>query len=644
LRKYLALSILALSVLLAAPLSAAENAKINLPDGLYMCDPEISQNKNGDVHIRFDRFFVVRDNTIYSSLQSLKKFGVIKLNKLFAEKKKYKILLGGKKIGAIDNIRVDKHGRLFFDEKVFVKSINQNPTYGPPHSLGCAARCIAVPEEYKESRIKVYNTIPKREVDNVLTIVKNKLFNLAKERKEYTQSYGEATLKSYPKDSPPKNYKDTSYHYEELQFLDKISRQNGEFCIGLYWYHFTSAPVLQIIFTIKNNNISIITTNHDDKTLEGSEMSIYGMLDVDGCGEAELLVRKGFGGTAGGPVNMEIYKQYSDGNWRLITKFRMGDTLEWQAYRYSIYDAESAALAKKYAKNIKLPDGLYMYDSSISRLENGSDWVGFGKWFVVRNNMIYSSQDAIKQIGVSELNALFTENKKYKVLLGGQKIGEIHNVRIELYNDEMEWNYKEELFTKGIKQGPLYVENKYLRTGSAVKCIGVPEKYKEIQRKVYSTISQEEIDKISKLAKEKLFHLIKNRKEITQYKIKDKDLTYEKLELLDKISHRNDELYIGIYRYAFKTTENNYDLQIVFSVEKDNVNVITSGHDDETGDYDGDISIYGMLDVDGCGEEELIMEKVSGGLDEALKNISIYKRKADGNWTRIQKISWRVTS
>lgn len=451
-------------------------------------------------------------------------------------------------------------------------------------------------------------------------------------------------MKSYPEDSPPKNYKDTSYHYEELQFLDKISRQNDAFYIGMYWYHFTSAPVLQIIFTIKNNNISIITTDHDDKTLEGGEMSTYGMLDVDGCGEAEFLVRKSFGGTAGGPVNMEIYKHNSDGKWRLITKFRVWDTWDWIAYKHSIYDAESAALAKTFAKNITLPDGLYMYDSSISRLENGSDWVGFGKWFVVRNNMIYSSQDAIKQIGVSELNALFTENKKYKVLLGGRKIGEIHNVRIELYNDRMEWNYKEELFTKGIKQGPLYVENKYLRAGSTVKCIGVPEKYKEMQRKVYTTISREEIDRISKLAREKLFHLIKNRREITQYKIKDKDLTYEKLELLDKISHRNDELYIGIYRYAFKTTEDNYDLQIVFSVEKDNVNVITSGRDDETGDYDGDISIYGMLDVDGCGEEELIMEKVSAGLDEALKNISIYKRKADGNWTRIQKISWRVTS
>ena len=35
---------------------------------------------------------------------------------------------------------------------------------------------------------------------------------------------------------------------------------------------------------------------------------------------------------------------------------------------------------------IKLPDGLYMYDSSIERLTDGRERVGFGKYFVVKNN------------------------------------------------------------------------------------------------------------------------------------------------------------------------------------------------------------------------------------------------------------------
>ena len=77
---------------------------------------------------------------------------------------------------------------------------------------------------------------------------------------------------------------------------------------------------------------------------------------------------------------------------------------------------------------IKLPDGLYMYDSSIERLTDGRERVGFGKYFAVQNNVIYSSQEAMKKFGVSKLNEFFTENKKYKILFGGDKIGEIHNV------------------------------------------------------------------------------------------------------------------------------------------------------------------------------------------------------------------------
>ena len=95
------------------------------------------------------------------------------------------------------------------------------------------------------------------------------------------------------------------------------------------------------------------------------------------------------------------------------------------------------------------------------------------------------------------------ENKNYKILFGGEQIGKIHNVTIY---DEKDWNYKEELLTKNIKEGPAYrVESIFIgRYGSAVKCLAVPEEYKEVKKKVYTTIPQEEVDKIATLAKEKL--------------------------------------------------------------------------------------------------------------------------------------------
>jgi hypothetical protein len=200
-------------------------------------------------------------------------------------------------------------------------------------------------------------------------------------------------------------------------------------------------------------------------------------------------------------------------------------------------------------------------------------------------------------------------------------------------------------------------ESIYLaRLGSAVNYIAVPEEYKEVQRKVYKTISQEEVDKITKLIKGKLLPLVIKRKELAQYEIKETELYKEYLELLDKITTADNEIYIGIYRYVFKISPDSIKIspdsrpyrartivpafEIVFSVKNNTVNVITSNYDAETL-RDGDMKIQGLLDVDSDGEAKLIMEKVFSGLDdpdEAIKNLEIYKQKADGIWTLIYKI------
>jgi|GEM_PF-4211387 len=291
---------------------------------------------------------------------------------------------------------------------------------------------------------------------------------------------------------------------------------------------------------------------------------------------------------------------------------------------------------------IKLPDGLYMYDSSISNREDGSKWVGFEKFFVVKNNTIYSSQDAVKKFGVSKLNRLFTEKKKYKILFGGKQIGEIYGVKID---EDGNWNYQEELSIKNIKQGPVYrIETIYIgRLGSAAKPIAVPEKYEVVRNISFNEISKEEVERISKLAVDRLFDLIKNRKELKRFKIEDKKLDEQKIDLLDKISDFNGEMYIGIYRYIFRTAhEGVFELQILFSKKKDNIYVITTDFDYEKNMVsEGDINICGMLDFDGCGEKELIVEKESGGPDEATTILEIYKQKADGNWIQIKKIKTR---
>lgn len=285
---------------------------------------------------------------------------------------------------------------------------------------------------------------------------------------------------------------------------------------------------------------------------------------------------------------------------------------------------------------IKLPDGLYMYDSSIERLTVGRERVGFGKFFVVYNNIIYSSREAIRKFGASKLNSLFTIDKNYKILFGGENIGKIYDVEID---DEGDWNYKEELLTENIKEGPMYGPQGSIY-GSVLKCIAVPESYKEAPRKAYTTISKEEVDKISELAKNNLFDLIKNRKEVKQYKLKKSELIRAELQGLDKISHRNDDLYIGVYLYVFETAKDTHWFGIVFSARKDSIYVITTNYDDEIL-WDGRVTIYSTLDVDGCGEDELLIEKEYETEDETTVYLEIYKQRTDGSWERIVRIKTR---
>jgi hypothetical protein len=288
---------------------------------------------------------------------------------------------------------------------------------------------------------------------------------------------------------------------------------------------------------------------------------------------------------------------------------------------------------------IKLPDGLYMYDSWIAHLTNGDVSVRFEKFFVVQKNSIYSSQEAIRKFGTAHL---MIANKTYKILFGGEQIGEIHIVNID---DDEHVNYKEELLTKNIKRGPAYCEESiYIgRLGSVARHLAVPEKYKVLRPISFKEISKEEVDKISRLAKDKLFHLVKNRKELKRCRIIETKLVREKMELLDKISVGNNEMYIGIYKFAFGSADKALGLcefDVLFYVKEGNIYAITSDHDDETL-FGGEMKIQGILDVDGCGEGEVIIEKLFTGEAGPTINLEIYKQKADGNWTQITRIKAR---
>ena len=295
---------------------------------------------------------------------------------------------------------------------------------------------------------------------------------------------------------------------------------------------------------------------------------------------------------------------------------------------------------------IKLPDGLYMYDSSVQRLKDGSDRVGFGKFFVVHNKNIYSSKEAFKKFGISKLNELFGGNKKYKILLNGEVIGEKYNLRFEkdeaIDREDAVFSCNESYIAKNIKEGPAYrVEGIYVgRLGSVARHLAVPETYKVLRTISFKDISKEEVDKISKLVKEKLLPLVKNRKELKKNKINEMELAAEGIDLLDKISYGSREMFIGIYWYGFKAAKRGERVQIVFSANKEDVYDITSNYNNDILSSGG-VKIHGLLDFDGCGKEELIIEKEYGGLYQSFRDLEIYKQKTEGNWTLIKKNSWK---
>lgn len=302
----------------------------------------------------------------------------------------------------------------------------------------------------------------------------------------------------------------------------------------------------------------------------------------------------------------------------------------------------AVSLSAAETAKISLPDGLYLYRSSTALREDGSMEVGFERFFIVHNKTIYTSQQAITKFGISELNRQFTDKKTFKVLFGGAVIGVLRNLKIFLDDQgDPGFDYGDAPIIKKIKEGPAYQLNKYLSLlGSVARPVAVPEEYKAERTISFETISREEIDKTEMLVQNQLLPLVKGKKLVT-YKTKEsKPYGGEGLLCLDKMSDNNDMTYIGIYGYIFETVEDSYGVSVAFSTKNSQFHVIATDPDDAM-PYSNIMTICGMLDVDGCGREELIIEKEFPDEDQSITSFEIYKQQSDGNWTLLTKIKTR---
>ena len=287
----------------------------------------------------------------------------------------------------------------------------------------------------------------------------------------------------------------------------------------------------------------------------------------------------------------------------------------------------AAPVAAQEKVKLNLPDGVYQ---SIR-----------GCAFIVKSNKIYDTPAAVKKFGIAKLNEWFA-GKKNKILYGGEVVGEIYNAKIsEKKKNRVEacqspfgvTGYKLYVPEEKIPEGPLYSKGiPFSQWGSVRKTITVPDAYKESPRKIFSMISSEELAVVSKLVKEQLLAELKNKKELERSdgkkfftaELSNTDISYADVVTLEKISRRNGEMYIGFIHFIDGELAHK---RLMFSAKVDNVKLITGTLG----------SISGMLDMDGCGEDELIVEKGYGSEDESFNWLEIYKQKMDGSWVQIIK-------
>ena len=277
---------------------------------------------------------------------------------------------------------------------------------------------------------------------------------------------------------------------------------------------------------------------------------------------------------------------------------------------------------------LNLPDGVYQF-------HGGCD-------FIIKDNQFYTPPGAIKIFGIAKLNEWFV-GKKYKSLLDSEKIGGGYNSKIsKKYSPckpkmcSFPFETARYLTNKEIAQGPLYARE-FAHNGSVLNVITVPDAYKETRRKLYRSISAEEVAAVEKLVNEKLFIELQNKKEldvrmsgrIQKFKFNDAAIKHAQLLMLDKIHQRGKVMFIGVFKYRFKTNDDIIGYQVMFSVIERSVKLIT-------GTSEPTLNVLGMLDVDGDGEDELVVDR-GHGADEYTGWQEIYKQQQDGSWLQIMK-------
>lgn len=248
---------------------------------------------------------------------------------------------------------------------------------------------------------------------------------------------------------------------------------------------------------------------------------------------------------------------------------------------------------------VTLPDGVYMYDSILDlEMKSHIAPISFEKVFFVIEGKIYTEQNAVKKYGAKKLNERYGGKKKYKIVLNGEKVGEITDVVIGEGGVD---DYRVTLLKKDIKEGPGYRSDQDRRI---IKEIVVPEEYEEMKMEIIYVVNKNDLENTDKIVEQdldirnKIIKKMKYKKQIKNYKITSLSVV--------KINNNSEFDYIATGSLLYEYENDSEGAEIIFTIKKNEVSIVAI-----VGLVSANTNFMGVIDI-GNDKKGIIIKEIAG--------------------------------
>ena len=278
---------------------------------------------------------------------------------------------------------------------------------------------------------------------------------------------------------------------------------------------------------------------------------------------------------------------------------------------------------------VKLPDGLYLYQPKIYEEV-------FSPLFIVEKGTLVDPYTFAARIGKDKFIKDYVEGKRFHVYVEGSPAGILTDVKFEFVKGCDSGVFLPDIRGKGNYEGkPLkefysnksfYVSDENERSYGSLKAIAVPvELARPRTLKSYEVTEVDRIiaiDAVRKRFVPEMFDRIKERlktlHEEKQVIVGDKRSRLDSINALDFVGNGKKNL-IGIYDYtvSYTSAARNDDMvavfpaAILFAVFDNGVERIAAAEG-----YEPAFSLGGIIDIDGAGTPELVLQESVTGEDE----------------------------